>query len=240
MYHDPRIYCIMITGKNEDRYKFVNIAMSNFEQQTYRNKHLLIINHGNRRSLASSERSDVTEIMFSKNDHMTLGDMRNFSLDLVPLHALWTIWDDDDWRHPRYLELMHKNMVDHDADAVFIKNRLDYNLGNHFVYRARFERGMPFVLAKKIDAIRYLSKESLEDIRLLNDFELYDKKVYMINNDPRWYIRTIHGQNTSIYVDAQKSSIVNYSHESAYREFDVTDKEKRYSQDIVGRYFRNI
>jgi hypothetical protein len=233
----------MITGKNEDRYKFVKIAVSNFEQQTYRNKHLLIINHGHRRSLVSSERSeraDVTEIMFNKNDQMTLGDMRNFSLDLVPLNALWTIWDDDDWRHPRYLELMYKNMVEHNSDAVFIKNRLDYNLGNQFVYRARFERGMPFVLAKKIDAIRYLSKESLEDIRLLNDFELYNKPVYKINNDPRWYIRTIHGHNTTIYVDSQKSGIVNYSDDSAYREFDVTDKEKRYSQDIVDRYFRNI
>lgn len=236
MYHHPPIYCIMITGKNEDRYKFVDIAVRNFNEQTYENKYLLIINHGSK-SLEEIVDDRIIEVRFNKTERLTLGDMRNYALDLVPLDALWTIWDDDDWRHSRYIELMYKNMKDHKADVVFIKNRLEYNLSNGFVYRARFEKGMPFVLAKKNEVIRYLQKDSLEDIRLLNDFELHSKKIYLISNDPRWYIRTLHGQNTSLYVDGNKSAIIQYGEGSSYQEFDATSGERAYTQKIIERYF---
>lgn len=232
----PIIYCVMMTGKNEDRYKFVQIAIDNFMEQTYINKHLIIINHGTK-SLKQLENESITELHFNK-DKMTLGDMRNFAIEMIPFGSLWTIWDDDDWRHKRYLELMYKNMKDNSADVVFIKNRIDYNMRNNFVYRSRFEKGMPFVLCKKTEVIRYLPKDSLEDIRLLNDFELYDKKTYLINNDPRWYIRTIHGTNTSLFVNNERKEIVNYAPESTYHEFNVTDKELSYAEKIIEQYFR--
>jgi len=228
----------MTTGKDLDRYKFVDIALRNFEEQTYENKYLIVINHGTK-SLKSIEKENVTELHFNK-DKMTLGDMRNYALEMVPLHAYWTIWDDDDWRHKRYLELLYKNLADHKADVVFFKNRIDYNIRNGFAYRSRFEKGMPFVLAKKCDVIRYLPKNSLEDIRLLNDFELYGKKAHLITNDPRWYIRTIHDTNTSLFVDNQRKEIVHYSPESTYHEFEITPKEKEYAQKIIETYFRNV
>ena len=77
----------------------------------------------------------------------------------------------------------------------------------------------------------------MEDIRLHNDFELYHKSIVIINNDPRWYIRTIHGQNTSLYVDNKKSAIINYSDESMYHEFDATKKEKGYVEKIIEIYY---
>lgn len=234
----PDIYCIMITGKNEDRYKYVEIALRNFNMQTYSNKHLIIINHGQRSCIARTF-TNVTEVMFDKTN-FTLGDMRNYSLDLVPLNAIWTIWDDDDWRHPKYLEMLYQHMSSKKADALFFQNRLDINLRNGFVYRAKFEKGMPFVMAKKCELIQYLPKESLEDIRLHNDFELYEKKITVIANNPRWYIRTIHGNNTSLYVDNGKKEIVHYSPESLYHEFDATLGEKSYADKIIETYFRNV
>jgi hypothetical protein len=229
------VYCLLITGKDKDRYKFVPLAIDNFIQQTYQNKFLLIINHGNE-SLKKYESSNIKEVMFNKK-HMNLGDMRNFSLEMVPLGALFTLWDDDDWRHTKYIELLVKNMKEFNADVVFFKNRLDYNANTKFIYRARFKKGTPFILARKFDTFKYLSKDSLEDVRLHNDFELYRKSILIINNDPRWYIRTIHGKNTSLYVDSKKKTIVNYSDESSYHEFDATEKEKSYVKKIIEIYY---
>jgi hypothetical protein len=238
MSSNPKIYCIMTTGKNDDRYKFVPISVMNFEQQTYPNKHLLIINHGDK-SLKEVESDNITELRFNKTK-MTLGDMRNYALNMIPVNAYWTIWDDDDWRHKRYIEMLYNAMKKNQVDVVFIKNRIDYNIRNHFAYRSRFEKGMPFVLAKKNDSIRYLAKDSLEDIRLLNDFELYGMKTMLISNDPRWYIRTIHETNTSVYVDNERTEIVHYSPESTYHEFEVTQKERDYARKIIETYFRNV
>jgi hypothetical protein len=228
----------MITGKNIDRYKYVDIAIRNFNMQSYLNKHLIIINHGTQ-SLKDKETENITEVMFDKSNH-TLGDMRNYSLNLVPLHAIWTVWDDDDWRHPKYLELLYKHMSSSGSDVVFFQNRLDVNLANKFVYRAKFTKGMPFVMTKKCELIRYLPKESLEDIRLHNDFELYNKKITIVENNPRWYIRTIHGNNTSLFVDHGKKEIVHYSPQSMYHEFDATNIEKTYALKIIETYFRDV
>lgn len=235
----PPIYCVMMTGKNEERYKFVNIATTNFNQQTYPNKRLIIINHGHRSAFLHEVPKDIEEVMFDKS-YMTLGDMRNFALDLVPFQALWTIWDDDDYRHSKYLELLYKTMNKHKSDVVFIKNRIDYNFLNQFSYRCKFDKGMPFFLAKKTEVVRYLSKDSLEDIRLFNDFELRNKKISLIDNDPRLYLRTLHGKNTSLYVNNQKGTIVIYSNESQYHEYDTTQKEKEYVKKIIETYFNSI
>lgn len=232
----PSIYCVMMTGKNEDRYKFVDIAIENFNQQTYVNKFMIIINHGTR---SLDLPSNITEVMFDKR-FLTLGDMRNYSIDLIPQNALWTIWDDDDWRHDKYLELLYKKLLESKADVVFLKNRLDYNMNNNFVYRCKFDKGMPFFLAKKTEVIRYLAKDSLEDIRLYNDFELYNKKIYLMDNDPRLYIRTLHIANTSLYVDNTKNEIVNYSSESNYHEYDAIEREKEYAKKIIDAYFQEI
>lgn len=236
--YETSIYCILTTGKDKDRYKFVDIAIENFNQQTYHSKVLLIINHGEI-SLKEKETENIVEFHFSK-EKMNLGDMRNYSLDLIPKNALWTIWDDDDWRHPRYLELLEKNLRLTNSDVILFKNRLEYNLNNGFIYRSKFDKGMPFILAKQTQIVKYLSRDSLEDIRLLNDFELYNKKIKIIENDPRWYIRTIHGKNTSLYVNNQKDSVVLYSAESLYHEFDATEKEIKYAQKIIQTYFKDV
>lgn len=238
----PSIYCVMMTGKDDDRYKFVSIALENFFQQTYPNKKMVVINHGNKSIFDVNQEwrtKDVHEIMFDKT-YMTLGDMRNFAVDMIPFGAIWTVWDDDDWRHNKYIEVLYKALSKARADVVFIKNRLDYNINNKFVYRCKFDLGMPFFLAKKTEVVRYLSKDSLEDIRLHNDFELHDKRITMIDNDPRLYIRLLHGKNTSLYVDDQKSQIVHYSDESHYHEYDATVRERDYAQKIIETYFNKI
>lgn len=235
----PNIYCILITGKNEDRYKFIPIAINNFNEQTYQNKYLLIINHGSKQIVDIHTQKNITEIMFDKTN-FTLGDMRNFALDQIPFENLWCVWDDDDYRHPKYIELLYKYLIDNKADVVFFKNRIDYNINNNFAYRSKFINGMPFVLAKKTEKVRYLSKDSIEDIQLQIDYKNNNKKIIVINNNPMWYIRLIHTSNTSLYVDNEKNSIVEYGDESTYYEFNLTDIEQTYADKIINKYFTNI
>lgn len=240
----PTIYCILITGKNEDRYKFIPIAIENFNQQTYINKKLLIINHGKRNIIdknisRENKRENIIEIMFDKQN-FTLGDMRNFASDLIPLNGIWCVFDDDDWRHSRYIELLYNAMINNKSDVVFFKNRIDYNINTNFGYRSKFSKGMPFICSKKIEIIKYLSVDSLEDVRLQIDYEINNKKIVIINNDPRWYIRLIHGSNTSLYVDNSKKSIIVYDDDSLYHEFDLTNKEEIYTNNIINKYFKNI
>jgi hypothetical protein len=236
----PTIYCILITGKNEERYKFIPIAIENFNIQTYPNKKLLIINHGKKQLFQKQNSENIIEIMFNKTKNFTLGDMRNYSISMVPYNGIFCIFDDDDYRHPKFIELLYKQMVAKNADVVFFKNRIDYNINNKFAYRSKFNKGMPFILAKNINNIKYLSKESLEDIRLYLDYDIHNKKIHIINNDPRWYIRLIHGTNTSLFVDNDRKEIINYSDDSNYHEFDLTQKERDFSDTIISKYFKSI
>ena len=80
----------------------------------------------------------------------------------------------------------------------------------------------------------------MEDIRLHLDYDIHNKKIHIINNDPRWYIRLIHGTNTSLFVDNSRNKIVNYSDEGTYHEFDLTIKEREFADTIINTYFKSI
>lgn len=226
------IFCVMITGKDDYRYNFVDIAIKNFKLQTYNNKKLLIINHGNKK--LNIVDNNIFEININ-NKFMTLGDIRNYALTLIPYNCLWTTWDDDDWRINTYLELLYNELKDN--DIIFIKNRLDYNLNNNFCYESNFKFGMPFFLSKKIEKIQYLQLNSLEDENIYNDYKKNNKKIKLLNNDPKIYIRIIHINNTSLYVDKNRDNIINYVKESKYTEKNVNKKDYNYVYNIINKEF---
>lgn len=228
------INCLMITGKDDDRYKFVNISILNFKKQTYQNKKLLILNHGNKKLNINDK--NIIEININ-NSFITLGDMRNYALTLVPYNSLWITWDDDDWRSDNYLEILYNELYNGNYDAVFIKNRIDYNLNNLFSYECSFKNGMPIFLSKKIENINYLSLNSLEDVNLQDNLKNKKIKIKIIDNDPKLYIRTLHTNNTSLYVDNNKKDIVNYADQSNYKEYNINKTNKEYSDLIIKQYF---
>lgn len=227
------IYCLMITGKDEQRYKFANISITNFKKQTYENKKLIILNHGNQ-DIVKNKESNITEIKMNKT-HLSLGDMRNFGLNLIPLNSLWITWDDDDWRSDNFLKILYNQLKDN--DVVFIQNRLEYNLNNRFIYKSHFSNGMPFFLTRKIEIIQYLDKDSLEDTEIYNSYVDNNFKIKIIDNDPRMYIRIIHTNNSSLYVQEEKKDIVNYSEESIYSESYPNEEETDYCFNIIKKYF---
>lgn len=236
------IYCIMVTS--DARTRFVPIGIRNFLMQSIKKKYLVIINNSEKDESKLAKNISGNNIFEfhipKKKNQLSLGDLRNIALEFVPQGALWTTWDDDDWRAPNYLEKLRGVMDTKKVDIVFLKNRLEYNMNNGFSYRSEFKQAkMPFFLATKVNEFRYLLRDSLEDVNVAADYRGIGKKIYLWNNDPAMYLRNIHGTNSSVYVDNEKQNILNYASSSHYHEFDVTKEQQRYIQYIISEYFQD-
>lgn len=217
------IYAILITSNDSIRNQFIPLAIKNFLMQNYPYKHLLIINHG-KENIMKTNHPEITELIVDKT-HLTLGDLRNMALEFIPINSYWLTYDDDDVRDCNYFRYLMKKIKHY--DAIFLKNRFDYNLNNHFVYKCSFTRGMPLIFCKKIIGLKYLEKDTLEDIELQNDILKLGKIYKVIDNDPILYIRTLHRNNTSSYVDKNKIDIVKYNNVGPYKEYYVSEKERK-------------
>ena len=230
------IYCIMITGKNEGREAYAKKAVKNFLEQDYKHKKLVIINHGSYVVLNPEQKK--TDFMFEfhvdkEPSSLTLGDLRNMATQLVPIDAMWTVWDDDDIRAPNYLSLLYYALRLSGSDMVAICNRYEVNANNGFSWRIKQTRGLPTVLSKQDLRLSYLSKDTMEDVDLIEDYEKLGHPVYRWTwNRPSMYIRFVHGDNTSLYVDPHKSNVRQNGNGkgkdkgTTYFEYNLTKKEK--------------
>ncbi|GLC54531.1 hypothetical protein PLESTB_000876500 [Pleodorina starrii] len=161
-----RITCIMVTGKDASRVPLALQAISNFLDQSYPAKRLLIINHGPTKLkdtfLAASCTgcmrdctSLLDELMVTKGAHgmfATLGELRNFALGKLQPRLVWRS------RIPR--------------GSVHVLARQDP--------RVRYLG----------------DKDTMEDVRLLADYAALGLKVVTIenvNDVPPLYVRLVHG-----------------------------------------------
>lgn len=228
----PRVYCLLITGKDTKRIAYSRlIGVKNFYVQTYPHKTLIIVNHGTEPVLLQPH-ENVYEMRVEKGD-MTLGDLRNLSLDLVPMNGVFCIFDDDDWRSPDYLSIMIDALISSKSVAVFLKNRLEYNLQKHYCFVSHFEQGNTHILGYKIERLRYTSKDTLEDTNLQYDLKSFGKKFLALDNDPKMYLRIIHDNNTSPHARMNPESITVYSKDSYYKESEASPDQTAYAKSII-------
>ncbi len=235
----PLITCIMITGKDSCREQFAKQSINNFLEQTYVNKQLVIINHGTFTLI--HDQGIAAEFKVDKNG-ITLGELRNIALQLVPLNGLWCVWDDDDYRSPDFLAIMYNHMRIHKADVVAIKNRMEFNGNTSLIWKMSVATGCVHVLAKQDARIKYLHTDTMEDVTLFNQYKQLGYKVsIMTNNDPLMYIRIVHTDNTSLYVDAHKTApIINNDIHASYRESRATEQESQVVSKIISSYYKGL
>ena len=228
------IYCLMITGKDASREQYAKRSILNFKDQDYENKKLVIINHGPYTLLPSPDphdSADFPNIFEFKIEKKTtsLGNLRNISLNMVPIDSMWTPWDDDDFRSTNYLTYLSSVMIQNNADIVSLTRRVEYNKLNGYVWQMQQTLGLPMMLVKQDLRIQYIDVDTMEDVRILTDAEILGKKVYRdIQNDPFIYIRTVHGSNTSLYVNKEKRSVKTVPQSqftAGYNEFEVTEQQ---------------
>lgn len=234
----------MITGKDDQRIELSKQSLHNFQSQDYSNKLLVIINHHPTRDVLVLSKQisnnitvdkNVCEIKVDKNGK-TLGELRNFSLSLVPEGALWTTWDDDDWRHPTYLSVLYKRMTDTLTDCVAFTNRYEYNLNTKFAWKMTLMTGFPIILCKKHINIHYKNVDTMEDTELLQQIRELSYKITVFSNTPDMYIRIVHDNNTSKYVDPDKTSIRQTT--GIYNEYNVSNIEKQYILQKINGYIK--
>lgn len=243
----PPIYCLMVTGKDEQRIRYAVSSIRNFIHQDYKNKYLIIINHHphisvldafayeqdiERLKLDDLVSEKIVEIYIEKNEFLTLGMLRNISLQLVPMFALWITWDDDDWRSNDFLTLLYNVYYENEVDAVAFTKRFEFNENTNFSWMIELKSGLPFVLSKKNPLIEYANVDTMEDINLINNMENVGLKVAIFENDPRIYIRLIHNNNTSEYANATKSYVqkinAKLKSEANYIESEINSEQKKY------------
>lgn len=226
----------MVTGKDDTRHEYAKLSIENFWQQTHPNKYLLIINHG--KALIMNNHHNILEISVNKK-YFSLGALRNIALQIIPPGACWTTWDDDDYRHPEYLTSLYKTMIQSNADIVCITNRMEYNSKTRLIWRMRMPNGMQFALVRHNHAttFSYLDQDTMEDVHLSTHF----KRRFMFDNDPLLYIRIVHGSNTSLYVDPEKSNVYESRNpQSRYQEYKASTIEEKQVLNIISHHFRNV
>jgi predicted Rdx family selenoprotein len=180
---------------------------------------------------------NVFEVNVNKESNgLTLGDLRNMSLELVGHDSYWMVWDDDDYRDPKLLSQMMKKAIDNNAICVAMTNRFEYNVNTNFVWKSAKKNGFPHVLAKFDRRVRYMSKNTMEDVNIIADYAKIGKTV-MFDNTHNLYIRIVHSTNTSLYVDYNKADIVNYDRQkSPYIEAKANSEEQNKVRKIISNY----
>ena len=228
------IFCLMMTGKDDTRAKYAKSAIINFHKQTYSNKFLIIVNEGSQ-NIIDKKNNRVLEL---KVQGLSLGKMRNIALDLVPPNAIWTTWDDDDWRSDDYLRTLYDELMRHPTKKyLMFCNRVDHNMNTNFSYRVQLMSGTYIFFAFKDPLIQYDDVSTKEDAVVKQYLIRNGNRTHVFfNNDPLLYIRFIHKSNTSTYINTRKRSITNYKATSLYHEYPVTEHQKEYI-DRVKQYF---
>jgi hypothetical protein len=204
----PPIYCLMVTGKDDDivRNKFARVSCINFYKQSYPNKHLIIINEGN---LLVTDEVDKINVLEIKVKNKALGTMRNMALELVPPNAIWTTWDDDDWRSDTYLEVLFNKLNKNKTKRYLLYcNRIDYNMNTDFAYKVNIPTGTYIFFAYKDPFIQYDEINTREDAIVKKYILSKGAETIIYNdNDCMLYVRFIHKSNTSLFVDKYKTRL---------------------------------
>ena len=192
----PKVSALMITGKNAERYPLARVSLNCFLNQTWSNKELVIINHGTQRVCKSPD-PRIKEVFVDKGPGVTLGDLRNWSIENSTGDWCMT-WDDDDWHHPTRIENQMANSRDKHITTFIWQVRC--SLTNNCAFYDKMPTGQQMsVLYQRSTPARYLSLEVREDTRFIEWFAdrvvLIDNHVGNVSCDPTQYVRFYHGRN---------------------------------------------
>jgi len=191
---EPLVSCLMLTGKCPERLPLARVAIRCFLDQTWHNKQLVIINHGDTPLSTGDPR--VVEVMTTKGPDVSLGDLRNMSIDAAS--GEWCVqWDDDDWHHPTRIAQQMKE-ARHDALVTYLwQIRLNLVTGSAFYDKMEGGQHMSVLFHRSV-AHRYLKLERAEDTAFVKSFSriiAIDNSILNPFTDPLQYVRTYHGRN---------------------------------------------
>ena len=227
---DETVYCIMITS--DKRHRFMLHSVSNFKEQDYVKKKLVIISESKMTDpILDDER--ILQIPVPRKHSITLGRLRNIAFEFIPDRAIFTVWDDDDIRSPDYISVLKQNLGQ--DDYVMISKRIEYNLNTNFIWVMELKPGFVLYFGRKFDGLKYENVDVNEDVKMRQHIKnRYKSKV--LDNDPKLYIRVAHDSNTSLLVNKEKTHIRNTERNKMYFEHPISRDDSLYAKERIAKF----
>lgn len=219
------IYGCMITGKHLARRPMAYQAIRNFDQQTWPQKHLNVVNTGYR----VNPKGDFTSCEIGIPNRI-LGSLRNAALEYVPQKALWVQWDDDDYRRLDTIELQRAQLPQSEYACVILKNQIRYDFELNAAWVVHSTSGFAgTIMARNIATVRYPRLAIGEDDDYFQHYTLYGL-ANIWDNPPSLYVRFIHGHNSGTH----DHLLGDYKPERGH--WDLGGGDAAYLEDVLRKY----
>lgn len=193
----PKVSCLTVTA---NRKHLMRRAIRCFQNQTYNNKELVIIDDGKEDLsdiLEPLPEEEVNYVKLEKKPENTLGKLRNRSLEEASGEFL-VQWDDDDWYHPDRINIQARKLME-GYDACCLSGALMHLDEEPYMlhpYVGYLPDGIPGSIMHRADSsIRYPHTRRAEDTVYLNEW--MEKRYCQLPDDySHLFIRCYHGENT--------------------------------------------
>ncbi|MCW9707362.1 glycosyltransferase family 2 protein [Fodinibius salsisoli] len=193
----PKVSCLTVTA---NRKHLMKRAIQCFQNQTYPNKELVIIDDGEQDLddlLSPLPSNQVKYVKLENTPDNTLGKLRNRSLEEANGDFL-VQWDDDDWYHPERISIQAQTLLD-GYDACCLSGalmHLDEEPYMQHPYVGYLPDGIPgSIMHRSDDNIRYPHTRRAEDTVYLKEW-MAQRYLQLPNHYSHLFIRCYHGSNT--------------------------------------------
>lgn len=191
----PLISCVMVTA---NRPELCRRAVASFSAQTYPNRELVVLDNGSEpaRDSFASLNGELTYRYQPPDDNITLGELRNQSLEMARGEVIVPQWDDDDWCHPDRLAVQFDALRSSDSNACMLGTTMMHVDDPEYFnqpYVGELADGVPpTIMHWRDDSIRYLPMARQEDTHYK---QRWDARV-LAPEFAYLYLRYFHGANT--------------------------------------------
>lgn len=192
-----KVSCLMVTA---NRKNLAKRAVKCFQNQSYTNKELVIVDDGDEdysSILQDISPHEIKYVKLEKEPDFVLGKLRNISLTKAT-GDYFIQWDDDDWYHPDRIKIQAE-ILNQGYDACCLSSTLMHLSTPRFMehpYIGTLPDGVPgSIMHRRNPEIQYPETPRAEDDVFLkkwmklNYYKLDDAYNYL-------FLRAYHGENT--------------------------------------------
>lgn len=186
------ISCITVTKRPE----FIKNVVRMFDEQTYKNRELIIHCDGEevyqRIKDIAVDREDIT---VSYSVGKSLGEKRNLAIESSS-GKYFIIWDDDDIYHETRIEKQYNAIISSGKNACTLKSLSCKNLITNEVYvtHDRSEGWEGSLMCERDVKVKYVHQDKGEDSPLIRI--LFKNNMLTLIDEPDLYVYQFHGTNT--------------------------------------------
>lgn len=173
-FRDPKVSCLLVTA---DRPQLIKRALWCYQQQTYDNLELVVLDNGTEPIDHVVRAFDLPgEVRYrhvERGPDLWIGGLRNRALEVATGEVVVPQWDDDDWSHPERIE-RQVEVLRQGYDVCTIQGTLmhvhhpDYF---HHPFIGILPNGVPPTIMHRRDPeIRYPNIRRTSDTKYLNDW----------------------------------------------------------------------